>query len=189
MRTLLLSLAGTVILALAGALPAGAQDASAEPPTSAEPATAFVSGTGLCRFVAPGTQTRVEGVRRDQGGFACDWETDDPRVSGPGEGTWNIACWDGNRICIYWGEMTISGPDGTWVGAYEGQDATTLEDLGHGAVALQQVLGGTGAYEGWTYVAHLLFNYSTMDVDGIIYEGPPMPWEPLPLESPSPAIE
>lgn len=168
-------------LALGGA-PAAAQSPSAPP---AEPVTAFVSGTGSCQFVPPGTSVNIEGVRRDQAGFACSWEMSDPRVSGPGEGTWSIACWNGNEICLYWGDMTITGPDGTWAGAFQGQDASSLDTLGHGFVALQQVLEGTGAYAGWTYIAHLLFNYSTMTADGIIYEGPTMPWEPLPSLTPA----
>ena len=177
-----------VCLALVG-MPALAQEASGEASASAEPVTDFVTGTGACRFVEPGMSVYIDGGRHDQAGFACDWEMDDPRVSGPGEGTWNVGCWDDVRVCLYWGEMTISGPDGTWVGAFTGQDTSTLGELGRGPVAFQQVLEGTGAYEGWTYLAHLLFDYSTMSVDGIVYEGTPLPWEPMPWESPSPASE
>jgi hypothetical protein len=178
-----------VLVCLALGVPALAQAASGEPSASAEPYTDFVTGTGMCRYHEPAMSVFIDWGRHDQAGFTCDWETDDPRVSGPGEGTWNVGCWDGVRVCLYWGDMTITGPDGTWVGAFTGQDTRTLAGLGRGTAAFQQVLEGTGAYEGWTYLAHLLFNDYTMFVDGIVYEGTPLPWAPMPWGSPSPTSE
>lgn len=44
-----------------------------------------------------------------------------------------------------------------------------------------QVLEGTGAHEGWTFVAHIVTDLSNPAmVNGLIYEGPPPPWGPIP---------
>jgi len=38
------------------------------------------------------------------------------------------------------------------------------------------VAAGTGAYEGWSYIA----SGRDSGIVGLIYEGPPPPWVPLP---------
>ena len=188
MRRMWAAGAAIVVCLALGGVPAVAQSPSA-PIAQAGPA--LVTGTQTCGFVATAdaTQVRIEGVRRDQAGLECVSKVSDPRVSGPVKGTWNLAAWEGDADAIYWGDMVITGPDGTWEGSFTGVDAYGLVKSGLGNVGLMQTLEGTGAYTGWTYIAHLAFDYSTMTVDGVIYQGPPPPWERLPVASPSPSTK
>jgi hypothetical protein len=84
MRTLRLSLVGTVILMLAGGIPALAQEAS--------PGAVWVTGTATCPTVEEGTTTIVDGVVQHRGMVAeCSYTSSDPRV---GEPTTNTSDWD-----------------------------------------------------------------------------------------------
>jgi hypothetical protein len=44
-------------------------------------------------------------------------------------------------------------------------------------------LEGTGAYQGSTFAVVMLDDFSGIPqpLSGVIYQGPPPPWEPLPL--------
>ena len=112
----------------------------------------------------------------------CTSDIDDPRVTGPGTLGWNYVCYPAaNQGCIYWGDLELVGPDGTWVGTYTGTDDPALWEAGEGGAVMIQVLEGTGAYEGWTFVAHIVTDLSNPAmVNGLIYEGPPPPWGPIP---------
>ena len=85
-----------------------------------------------------------------------------------------MACYPGTS-CIYWGTYEIDGPDGTWVGPWSG-----TADLALGVASYLLLLEGTGAYEGWSFVANWKDSMAgTSQFSGLIYPGPVPPWEPL----------
>jgi len=178
MRTLRLSLAGTVMLALLGGVGTGvmAQDEGAAEPTLNPDflATATVDGTQSCQFTEFGTQTENEvwGSMRRDFVVECVEEMSDPRVSGTSTSILNGDC--DAFGCVMWGTFELVGPEGSWVGSY----TTTL---GHGDDwhGLGTAIGeGTGAYEGWTYITHsTAFDpYLERTVEGFVFPGdaPPM---------------
>jgi hypothetical protein len=180
MRTLRLSLVGTVILVLLGGLAgvALAQDEPMEP--------ALVTGTEICTGGAIETTQMEDYTLLHATGPEghCTITASDPRVSGPStEGDMWDACFlmgpDDPPFypsgCIYWGDYGIEGPDGSWVGTWTGVDDPAL-----GKASYLILLEGTGAYEGWSFVVHWLdpFTGAPLTFSGLIYEGPLPPWEP-----------
>ena len=185
MRRLWAAAAAMVACLALGWFPAEAQEASALPGESVE-----VTGTilGMCDVDA-GTDTTVGSVREWRGGtVTCRESMSDPRVSGLSEHHYNRDCryslapGDTDDVspigCVTWSDFVVTGPDGTWVGADRG--FVTAD----GETDTYRVATGSGAYAGWTYVSHA----DESHVSGIIYEGPPPPWTPLPsTPSASPA--
>jgi hypothetical protein len=122
---------------------------------------------------APST-TYVNGVRQMRdGGRHCRYDTADPRFSGWSDIVANSDCYlaDHSR-CIRWGTERIPGPDGDWAGSFLGGQ------LGGGIRFNFEVLEGSGAYAGWTYVSYM--NMAALGgeewvIDGFIYQGPPPP--------------
>ena len=55
-----------------------------------------------------------------------------------------------------------------------------MDDEGLGRASILLLLEGSGAYEGWSFVAHWLdaFTGDPVPFSGLIYEGPPPPWGP-----------
>ena len=108
---------------------------------------------------------------------ACDQRLSDPRVTGVGYVTWLGEAPVGLELS--WGNFTLKGPDGDWVGPFTG-----MYDTGLKKNVYLITTEGTDAYEGWAFVGMWL---SAMDgqptqVNGIIYQGaaPPMEWPELP---------
>lgn len=144
----------------------------------AEPA--LVTGTGQCFSGAP-TETSLNGVVWGQvPEFTCTTQMSDPRVSGSAKGSLDDACFPASG-CLYWGTFEIAGPGGTWTGSWSGTDD---KDLGKASYLM--TLQGTGAYQGWTFIVHWLDpgDGSAATASGLIYQGPPPPWGPLPTVMP-----
>ena len=189
MRRLWAAAAAAFVSLALGALPAVAEEASASPGESVA-----VTGTilGMCEAQA-GTDTIVDGVRQWRGWtVTCRESMSDPRVSGLSEHEYSRDCRyslaagdadDASPIgCVVWSEFVVNGPDGTWEGADRGFITADGERDAY------RVAAGTGAYAGWTYVSHA----DDSDVSGMIYQGPPPPWAPLPSTpsaSPAPPSE
>jgi hypothetical protein len=125
------------------------------------------------------TTTYVSGVRQMRDGTRhCRYDAADPRFSGWSDIVVNSDCYlaDYSR-CVRWGTERIPGPDGDWAGSFWGGQ------LGRGIRFNYEVLVGTGAYKGWTYVSYM--NMAALGgeewvIDGFIYHGPPAPVLPLP---------
>lgn len=178
MRRLWAAAAAILVWLALGGLPAAAQEASESPSESpaAPPEPALVTGTERC---FSGSYSS-----RDEGGvvlghiptFKCTNEASDPRVSGPAQGEFWSACY-ATAGCVYWGTYEIAGPDGTWSGLWSGTDDAVL-DLRSYLVTVE----GSGAYEGWTFVAHWQDRFGTSTFSGLIYPGPPPPWPEAPTD-------
>jgi hypothetical protein len=173
MRTLRLSLVGTVILVLLGGAGSAvtAQDASGP---------VYATGTGQC-IEPPGRTVQDDGavelhVFRNE----CTLTSSDPRLSGTGVYDVQQFCLkeEVGHVCMGWVTSEVVGPDGTWVGT-----AGYVEDPSRAELPSWGVAEGTGAYEGWTYWYHIPDLLAPDSPDyGILYEGPPPPWgETLPL--------
>jgi hypothetical protein len=172
MRTLRLSLAGTVILMLVGVI--------ASPASGQTDSDTFVTGTLSCDQAGERTVQEDDSVELHRFPGRCTGSMSDPRVSGISESDIEQACFGeaGEHVCMLWGATELTGPDGTWVGTVGSVHDDTLTSL-----PTWSVMEGTGAYEGWTY---WMFTPDQIDpsaiASGIIYEGPPPPWgESLPL--------
>jgi hypothetical protein len=171
-----------VLLCLALGVPALAQEPSESPGASPVMPTgpALVEGTMTCQ--GPGdTRTYGEGWFRGNQSLTCHTDLDDPRVAGPGTLGWNYVCYPAaNNGCIYWGDVEIDGPGGTWSGSYSGVDDQALWDAGTGGAEMLFELSGSGDYEGWSFVFHVSTRLTaTASANGFIYEGALPPW---PLE-------
>jgi len=175
MRTLRLSLAGSLILGLL-AVPGGSMLAqSSDPEVASGPGHAWI--TPVSRTCSEPDQPVVAG---DGDGFAWfrDWtyrcreNLSDPRVTGDLTGSYNDDCW-ADGYCVYWGTEELVGPDGTWTGAYHG----TVEP--GDTQTSYKVMTGSGDYEGLTFIWHGTGMRGSGDGHGFIYEGapPPMPTE------------
>jgi len=174
MRRLWAAGAAIVVCLALGGLPVLAQEAS-ENPSAPLAEQAVVTGTQVdCNPVKMWTTGYENGVsQRRDGVVACEMAMDDPRVSGMATVDYNS---DGyGDDWVNWGTWELAGPDGTWVGSWTG--AEPGGGIYHGGSALSLlVAAGTGAYEGWSYIA----SGRDSGIVGLIYEGPPPPWVPLP---------
>lgn len=101
--------------------------------------------------------------------------TDDPRVSGTVDATWNTDRW-GTDIydgaMTQWGTATLTNENGTWEGDYAGAFASPVGDI------LTRWWRGTGGYEGLTFymwIAGSEPGVAIFDVGGIIFPGDPPP--------------
>jgi hypothetical protein len=138
MRTLRSSLVGIAVAALLSSLTASA--VLAQDWASGDPADfVFVEG---------------EEINGACDGFECvaTHVMSDPRVSGDLDIQLDLGC-STEIICSMGGELTISNDDGTWDGHYVG----FINDAAPGGRTHDQMmwLEGSGAYEGWSYVAVL----------------------------------
>jgi hypothetical protein len=178
--------AGLMCLALGG-VPALAQEASNRPPVS----PVAVSGTWDCTRTVPGRRGTSDGLMWGGTGvrgqvLACDLALSDPRVIGPTTITFNDDCFGAE--CVFWGSLVIEGPDGGWDCRFSG----TPDPTGANDGLLLYVCPGRGGYSGLTFMVQQAVSFSgTADfgdgtsMHGLIYQGPPPPWAPLP----SPASE
>jgi len=181
MRTLRLSLAGTLILALLGGLSVAvvAQSEEASTPT-------VVTGNEVCTVIKSATviENTAEVVRDRGQVMECEDTMSDPRVSGTYT---NVANWDyypalGESFIR--GTHVLEGPPGGWDCSWTG----TSDPTGANDGLVFAVCPGTGGYGGLTYVFQHVYNSSgsgVIDGDfgdgtsifGLIFEGemPPIP--------------
>jgi hypothetical protein len=181
MRTLRLSLAGTVVLALLGGLGGVvlAQDEADEVTpvvvTGDESCTHVVEGT---ESIGPGGVMQTRGVLLD-----CTNSMSDPRVSGTFRNTWNADYYPAADEVVVWGTHVLDDPVAGWECSYTGMNHPS-EDIW---VLLHAVCQGTGEYEGLTYAFYHVEGESDIgngtSYHGFIYEGPPPPWGPIPAPS------
>ena len=180
MRTLGLSLAGTVALGLLCGSAGGvvAQD----PVVATGPESSWVtleSWPDECLWGSP-----AEGYTDGQGdgfewarGYRTDCEVafSDPRVSGTltqlGNDDW-YQTGKARGSLITWGQEELTGPDGTWSGWFQQIGDPEMEDD-----ASFHVMTGNGAYEGLTFIWERSFDSTSIRHlgKGLIYEGGPPP--------------
>ena len=97
---------------------------------------------------------------------ACTWTSSDPRLTGTmteeeGGAIVSVAGDDGD---FFWLDATVEGREGSWTGRLYINVTTPPVGLA--------VLSGSGAYEGWQYVATEVGGDGVHDDwNGIIYEG------------------
>ncbi len=147
MRTLRLSLVGTVILTLLGGLGAAvvAQDESAVP-GGATPFTLTATTT----FMGGPPPELVDDVLQTRG-FTMEWlaEASDPRLNGDGVTTANVDAYQhadplaGGGPEVAWGTVSIDNAEGAWSGPYAG-----LGVPDQSRETITWWLTGEGAYEG-----------------------------------------
>lgn len=96
-------------------------------------------------------------------------EMSDPRVSGELDIQLDLGC-SIETICWMGGDLTITNDDGGWDGrwvGFIGEDGSTGRSHD-----IMQWFEGTGAYEGWSYVAVLTdLERPITDVRGVLYRG------------------
>jgi hypothetical protein len=164
-----------------GAMPALAQEESPPPFyegvfVEAVPGGGNVDIRGYDRWLEDGLiyarATGIEGA----GSYS------DPRLNG----TWRTAeyhdaCFTttgevyGPSNCIFWSQPVVTDDDGTWSG-----HETCLDIVQNTVRRCMGIYEGGGAYEGLSYIETYEWNQDTgqtTDLHGIIYEGPPPPWE------------
>lgn len=137
MRTLQLSLAGTVIVVLLGGL-SGAVAAQADPMAPAE-VTGSISG----KLLSHGESRPVDDVIVTAGWeLANRWEASDPRLSGT---TSELSTWHRYQpgFEVVSTTIVVENDGGRWVGTSTGMD-------GSGFFTDTAVLHGEGAYQGLT---------------------------------------
>ena len=170
MRTLRLSLAGTVILVLAGGL------SSAVLAQSEDDGDAYVTGTQTyIEDVSEATEVLAGDVTQIRGGNATyAIEMDDPRVTGT-MATLGMALdiHPGDRFAFA-GPARISNADGAWTGIESGAYDPTM---GWQFVGW---LDGMAAYEGYTFFVHGASpdqGDGVWELEGVIFESdaPPVP--------------
>ncbi len=167
MRTLRLSLAGTVSLVLLLGVGASGLAQDEEPPENSDwlKSTIF-TGTETCKVVGFGERTEEDITR--QRGFTseCLEEMSDLRVSGVNTVAWDSDCYPFIG-CVSWGTFELAGPDGVWVGTFTGTSPHGEQD----SMMTTATGSGTDAYEGWAYVSHSSSPdpYVKGTVDGFIY--------------------
>jgi hypothetical protein len=137
-----------------------------------------VSGTEMCDNRSNGeTMPLPAGLTGGQRMVATCIDTmSDPRVSGAYVNTLAYECVGGTTACTYWGTHVLEGPDGGWDCSWTAVDFPPLSN------AIIGVCPGTGGYEGMSYV----FQHTSLDFGdgtsfrGVIYEGLPPAWPPMP---------
>jgi hypothetical protein len=173
MRTMRVSLVGTVTLALLGGLGGTVLAQGEEPAENLDWVLgATFSGTSECMVTGFG---EVNDANQRRGYVSeCTVSTSDPRASGTNTIDWDSDCNPGIG-CVAWGTFELVGPDGTWEGSFTGSTVGSGEDIRDMDVAVGR---GTGAYEGWTLIAHAATpeaNPFAGTYDGLIYLGDPPP--------------
>ncbi len=153
MRTLRLSLAGTVILLLLGGL-SGVVSAQSEEPDPMAPATAAIEITSW-REVSPGTVrsddagvVHIEGVHHEH-----VWEATDPRLSGTVTYRGNWMAFPEVPMQVESATYEVVNEGGRWFGPATAQAGPSLGNTD------TVLLRGEGGYEG--LMAYVLMNGST----------------------------
>jgi hypothetical protein len=147
--------------------------ATGDPDVASGPEHVWVEQVSLDCDIGEPAVTEEDGFLSVRGlDYRCELVTSDPRVTGSITGTYNDDCW-GVVPCIKWGNEELTGPDGTWVGGWQG----TIDAAG--THTDYKVMSGTGGYEGLTFVWHGVGPRAF----GLIYEGVAAP-APMPAEPP-----
>jgi len=170
MRTLRLSLVGTLLLVLldglGGAVVAQSGGLDAMTGQSASWVT-FIDQSCSVEEATPeqdGVIQRMRAVRT-----TCEVTLDDPRVSGTATTLGNYDC-HATTGCTTWGTQELVGPDGSWSGSFIGTIDLVFTERA------TSVWTGTAGYEGLTFIANAIAPLGeTPTVVGIIYEGGPPP--------------
>ena len=172
MRTLRLSLVGTLILALLGGLGASVL-AQAETPADGTPAMFTGRLVGVCDVQSP-TVELVDGIRRERGAaYGCfRWQTTDPRINGESVVVWNHdtlpASDEVPEGTVGTARERITTETGAWEGTLTQLDIEGLPKLESGWYV------GEGDYDGLVF-------YVTLQDDGqslwgyVSNEPPPVP--------------
>ena len=169
MRRLWAASAAMLVCMLLGAVPAAAQEASIPP------GPVVVATASTCSLTTDYSSTYESGVELLRGGeISCDMTADDARLTGPL--TVRVDCDCTSAGCSCWG--TTDGPQndgGGWVGFFASAQPNSA------APATVFVSEGTGAYEGWTWVAnHQPTGDMLYEGTAMLYQGAPPLWAPLP---------
>jgi hypothetical protein len=168
MRTLRLSLAGTVILVLLGGL-SGAVVAQMD----ADPEAVYFTATGEVTGTVDGMKSVGDGLWswRD-GAYAIEVEASDPRASGTWSSFANVETDIETGHGIEWGTLRVENAGGTWVGPYTGMWYDTPEGA---FTATSGMLVGDGDYAGYTMSLWLdvLQNSPVGKFHGVIFKGQP----------------
>jgi hypothetical protein len=145
--------------------PAAAQETEALAAWVTGPGTQAACEVGdVESFTQDGAMSRHRGLS-----ITCSDDLGDPRLRGASVKVYNDDCVEGAG-CVYWGTQELSGPEGSWIGTFNG---TTGPD---GSGGSYQVLTGTGSYEGLTYVGLAVGQFGEPPtVFGRVYEGDPPP--------------
>jgi hypothetical protein len=120
-------------------------------------------------------ETDADGVDHSRDGtISYRVVTDDPRVTGMVNGTWNTDRWGDlyNGAMTQWGTATLTNESGTWEGDYAGGFASPVGDV------IARWWRGTGEYEGLTFymwIAGSEPGVPMFDIGGIIFPGDPPP--------------
>jgi hypothetical protein len=169
MRAIWATAAAIVVCLALGGVPALAQDDAT-----------WITGSVSCEVSDWGTESQQDEVASIRDRLAtCTATTNDPRASGAGPHVYNEDCRSGS--CIDWGTYEVVGPDGSWSGPWTGIESP------EGILTAYGLQSGSGAYAGWNLVTVDVCDCTTgtITLEGVLYEGPPPPFGPLP----SPASE
>ena len=183
MRTLRLSLIGTVILVVLGPVPTMAQEVSGEDESAEAPGpVTWVTGSARCPGIDLGeSSVDDDGVRHFRGGeFTCDMQMSDPRVSGTHTSTtWNADVWGESPMdsdLVQWATVRLENEGGAWEGWLSG--VASLPDPGD-IIAIWYE--GTGDYAGLSYFEQWT-DQDPWTVQGLIFPGDP-PVYPAPVDT------
>jgi hypothetical protein len=166
MRTLRLSLAGTVVLVLLGGVsgPGLAQ-------MDAEGEAVYFTATGEPTDVVDGMLSVSDVWSWRDGAMTIEVEASDPRASGT---FWSVANADvgADGQGIEWGTLRVENAGGTWLGPYRGMWYSLPEG---GFSSTSAMLVGDGDYAGYTMSLWLdAFPGGPVGkVHGVIYKGQP----------------
>jgi hypothetical protein len=173
MRTLRLSLVGTVILVLLGGL-GGASLAQMDEDADAVYVTPVSDDTVSTDI---GWVSSTAGLYSSRGGEQVgisEWS--DPRVSGPWTSTFNVDVDISTGHGVIWGTTRIENEGGTWVGPFSGVEYQPPEGDFY---TVNAWLTGDGDYAGYTFFTQIdaYQHGGPARVDhGVIFKGqPPAP--------------
>ena len=177
MRTLRLSLAGTIMLVLLGGLGVAAL-AQAEPGYSTDGTWMSLTQEQCVPTTLLDRTNQANGDYQVRGlGVTCAAPGEDERFGSPMKIVLNEDCFaDGG--CVNWGTIAQPGADGAWSGWFAGTedpDASTY---------LTIVMTGSGDYEGLTHIRHATGPFhGPLDHAGVVFEGAPPPLLAMPEPS------
>ncbi len=161
--------------AMATPTPSPSRSPSPTPSAIAYGPVSVVTGTAICPSIDLGTGTTdANGVQHARAGtLTCKADTNDPRVTGTFNDTWNADYWGtpdhNNGALVQWGTSRLETSGGAWVGTYTGVWSSDRDDT------IDYWYTGTGAYKGLTYF-QALTGAGPWTVHGQIYPGtPPKP--------------
>jgi hypothetical protein len=175
MRTLRLSVVGTVILVLLGGLGGVAvaqMDADAD--------AVYVTITAEPRDVTEPSQSWGDPLYSSRDGvIVYDAEATDPRLSGTFTALWNVDVDLDTQHGVMWGTTRIENAGGTWEGPFIGMEYETAEG---GLFATSGAMTGSGEYADYAFYYHIDAEQHGGDLlrwHGVVYKGqPPVPEMP-----------